>query len=244
MPAAALFAIDIVAISILTFVIYVPRHRRRDLVAAFLGVNIGVLAVAGALSSSSVGAGLGLGLFGVLSIIRLRSSEIDQHEVAYYFSALALGLIGGLGSSIGVLAPALMALILVGMFVGDHPRLLRRYRHQVVVLDGAFADHDALVARLEEVLDARVHDVTVQRLDLVDDTTVADVRYELRERAAATRPGSAVQGAAAGRARATTTASAPGALAAPPAPLAATPRTSPAVRLSEPAPVSLSDVVR
>ncbi len=191
MPAAALFAIDIVAISVLTFAIYVPRHRRRDLVAAFLGVNIGVLAVAGALSSSTVGAGLGLGLFGVLSIIRLRSSEIDQHEVAYYFSALALGLIGGLGSSIGWLAPALMALILVGMFVGDHPRMLRRYRHQVVVLDGAFADRDALVARLEEVLDARVHDVTVQRLDLVDDTTIVDVRYEVRDRTATDSPAAA-----------------------------------------------------
>jgi hypothetical protein len=102
MPAAALFAIDLVAISILTFALYFPRHRRRDLVVAFLGVNVGVLAVAGALSSSTVGAGLGLGLFGVLSIIRLRSSEIDQREVAYYFSALALGLIGGLGSTLGV----------------------------------------------------------------------------------------------------------------------------------------------
>jgi hypothetical protein len=179
MPTAALFAIDLVAIAVLTFALYFPRHRRRDLVAAFLGVNVGVLAVAGALSSSTVGAGLGLGLFGVLSIIRLRSSEIDQHEVAYYFSALALGLIGGLGSSLGLLAPALMALVLLAMFVGDHPRLLQRYQHQVVILDGAFGDHAALVERLEEVLGARVHSATVQRLDLVDDTTVVDVRYQV-----------------------------------------------------------------
>ncbi len=185
MPTAALFAIDLVAISLLTFGLYFPRHRRRDLVAAFLGVNVGVLAVAGALSSSTVGAGLGLGLFGVLSIIRLRSSEIDQHEVAYYFSALALGLIGGLGSSLGWMGPALMALVLLALFVGDHPRLLQRYQHQVVVLDGAFGDHDALVARLEQVLNARVHTATVQRLDLVDDTTIVDVRYQVLDRTAA-----------------------------------------------------------
>jgi hypothetical protein len=184
MPAAALFAFDLVAIGVLTFALYFPRHRRRDLVVAFLGVNVGVLAVAGALSSSTVGAGLGLGLFGVLSIIRLRSSEIDQREVAYYFSALALGLIGGLGSSLGLLAPALMVLILVAMLVGDHPRLLRRYDHQVVVLDGAFGDRTALVARLEEVLGARVHGVTVQRLDLVDDVTVVDVRFQVLDRTA------------------------------------------------------------
>lgn len=195
MPAAVLFAADLVAIGVLTFALYFPRHRRRDLVVAFLGVNVGVLAVAGALSSSTVGAGLGLGLFGVLSIIRLRSSEIDQREVAYYFAALALGLIGGLGSSLGLLALVLMAMVLGALYVGDHPRLLRRYRHQVVVLDRAIGDHATLVAHLEGLLDARVHGVTVQRLDLVDDITVVDVRYADRAAAdgrRASRPGVAV----------------------------------------------------
>ena len=94
----ALLALDLAAISVLAFGVYFPRHRRRDLVVAYLGVNVGVLAVATALADSAVGAGLGLGLFGVLSIIRLRSTELTQHEVAYYFSALALGLLGGLAS--------------------------------------------------------------------------------------------------------------------------------------------------
>lgn len=179
MSTVLLFGADLLAVAVLTFALYFPRHRRRDLVAAFLGVNVGVLAVAGALSSSTVGAGLGLGLFGVLSIIRLRSSEISQHEIAYYFSALAIGLIGGLGSSLGWKAPVLMALVLVALFVGDHPRLLRRYHQQVVVLDHAYGDRAALVARLEELLGARVVDVTVHRLDLVDDVTEVDVRYRV-----------------------------------------------------------------
>ena len=206
LPVAVIFAADLVAIGLLTFAVYFPRHRRRDLVVAFLGVNVGVLAVAGALSSATVGAGLGLGLFGVLSIIRLRSSEIDQREVAYYFASLALGLIGGLGSSLGGTALVLMALVVLALVVGDHPRLLRRYRQQVVVLDRAIPDHDALVAHLEGLLGARVHGVTVQRLDLVDDTTVVDVRFsENRTRSAgesgdalswATRRGSAAEGGA------------------------------------------------
>ncbi|MEU4242707.1 DUF4956 domain-containing protein [Actinoplanes sp. NPDC026619] len=53
-----------------------------------------MLAVADALqagSAGSAGLSVGLALFGVLSIIRLRSTELDQHEVAYFFSALALG---------------------------------------------------------------------------------------------------------------------------------------------------------
>ncbi|KKJ96943.1 DUF4956 domain-containing protein [Micromonospora sp. HK10] len=179
MSQLVLFAIDICAVVLLVFGLYFPRHRRRDLVVAFLGVNVGVLAVAGALSASNAGAGLGLGLalFGVLSIIRLRSTELDQHEVAYYFCALALGILGALTTTSVWLSAGLMGLLIAVMFVGDHPRLLRHYRHQIMVLDSAVTDPVALVAHLEQLLGARVHVATVQRLDLVNETTTVDVRY-------------------------------------------------------------------
>lgn len=174
-----LFAVglDLVAIAVLTFGIYFPRHHRRDLVVAFLGVNIGVLAVALVLGSSTVGAGLGLGLFGVLSIIRLRSDEIAQHEVAYYFAALALGLLVGLGGSVDVLVGGLMALIVGALYVGDHPRLFRRYRHRTLHLDVAYTDEESLRAHLELLLNGRVVNLTIKHVDLVNDTTLADVRY-------------------------------------------------------------------
>ena len=182
MDSLAIIAIDLVAIGVLTFGLYFRRHRRRDLVVAFLIVNVGVLAVTEVLASSTVGAGLGLGLFGVLSIIRLRSSEIAQHEVAYYFASLALGLLAGMTTTLSLLNISLMALILVVIFVGDSPRLLRRYRQQVIVLDRAIADETALIAHLEGLLGARVRGISVQQLDLVDDTTTVDVRYQLADR--------------------------------------------------------------
>jgi hypothetical protein len=147
--------------------------------AASLGVNIGVLAVAEALGSTQVGAGLGLGLFGVLSIIRLRSSDIDHQEVAYYFSALALGLLGGLEVSPRWLTALLVGAILLALYIGDHPRLFGRYRTQLVTLDAAYADEALLTRRLEEMLGARVHHAKVRRLDVVHDTTTVEVRYEL-----------------------------------------------------------------
>ncbi|MEU7589955.1 DUF4956 domain-containing protein [Micromonospora sp. NPDC049230] len=189
MSQLVLFAIDICAVALLVFGLYFPRHRRRDLVVAYLGVNVGVLAVASALSASDVGAGLGLGLalFGVLSIIRLRSTELDQHEVAYYFSALALGILGALSTTSVWLSGGLMALIVAVMFVGDHRRLLRHYRHQIMVLDSAVTDQVALVAQLEQLLNARVHTATVQRLDMVNETTIVDVRYSVAGRSETAR---------------------------------------------------------
>jgi hypothetical protein len=170
-------AVDVVAIAVLAFGVYFPRHHRRDLVVAFLGVNIGVLAVSLVLGSTTVGAGLGLGLFGVLSIIRLRSDEIAQHEIAYYFAALALGLLAGLSSAPTVLATALMALILATLFVSDHPRLYGRYRQQSVHLDVAYTDEEALRAHLGMLLKGRIVNLVVKHVDLVDDTTLVEVRY-------------------------------------------------------------------
>lgn len=173
---ALLYLANIVAIGVLTLGFYFPRHGRRDLVVAYLGVNLGVMAVSTVLLSTAVGAGLGLGLFGVLSIIRLRSDELAQHEVAYYFSALALGLLSGLGSE-PLVSISLMAVVLGAMFVADHPRLLKGYRRETIVLDRAIADEAALKAALEQRLGGEVHHVTVLKIDFVNDSTVADVRY-------------------------------------------------------------------
>jgi hypothetical protein len=170
-------AADLTAIVVLVFGVYFPRHHRRDLLTAFLGVNLGVLAVSLVLGSSTVGIGLGLGLFGVLSIIRLRSDEIAQHEIAYYFASLALGLLGGITGSVSALSGGLMLLIVAGLYLGDHPKLFRRYRQQSLRLDSAHTDEAALRSHLEALLGARVVNLAVKHIDLVNDTTLVEVRY-------------------------------------------------------------------
>jgi hypothetical protein len=177
MPTYTLYVVDLVAICVLAFGLFLPRHQRPELIVAFLTVNIGVLAVTSALSSSTVGAGLGLGLFGILSIIRLRSEELTQGEVAYYFAALALGLLGGLGGSGTWLEVALMVAVLAAVAVGDSPRVGRRASSQQLLLDRAHVVHSDLVAHLESLLGAAVVSVKVLRADLVNDTTLVEVRY-------------------------------------------------------------------
>ncbi|MFI5504761.1 DUF4956 domain-containing protein [Corynebacterium kutscheri] len=171
-----MIAIDLVAISILVLALYYPKHRRTDLVVAFFGVNIGVLAVSTVLATSTVSSGLGLGLFGVLSIIRLRSSEISQREVAYYFSALALGLIAGLSSTPAALPIAMMVLIIVVMAIadtalGNHNAV----ETQQIQLDRAITDPKELQQEVEVLTGAQVRSISVVKLDLVNDLTLVDV---------------------------------------------------------------------
>ena len=186
-PQLVVIGVNIVALTTLVFGLYVPRYHRKDMVVAIIGLNMGVMAVATALASAEVTAGLGLGLFGVLSIIRLRSSELAQEEVAYYFSALALGLLAGFEVSPAWLTPALMATIVAALFIGDHPRLFEHHRHQTVQLDTAYTHEPELVARLGDLLDADIMQIKVKRVDLVNDTTSVDVRFRVR-------PGQAVSG--------------------------------------------------
>ncbi len=176
-PSLLLIAIDLVAAVVLSVALYYRRHRRRDLVVAFLGVNVGVLSVASVLGTAEVALGLGLGLFGVLSIIRLRSSEISQREVAYYFAALAMGLMAGLPTTDITPVAALIGLILAVLWIADHPKLLARSRHQIIRLDRAEPDEDMLRILVGERLGSTVTSLTVQELDLVNDTTLVDVRF-------------------------------------------------------------------
>ena len=179
---------DLVALMLLVGALYIPRHGRRDLVAAYIGVNVGVLAVTLLLSTcDNVGAGLGLGLFGVLSIIRLRSSSLAQGEVAYFFAALALGLLGGIKTHL-IIVTILMALILASLWVGDHPALMRRNRNQTVTLDRAISNENELITELEDLLGAQVRSVDLKSLDLVNDTTIVEVHYRLHPRSRTATP--------------------------------------------------------
>ncbi|WP_425838146.1 DUF4956 domain-containing protein [Microbacterium sp. PA5] len=176
----AVIAVDLAAIVLLAFGVYYPRHRRRDLAVAFVGVNVGVLAVSMVLADTTVGAGLGLGLFGVLSIIRLRSREIEQSEMAYYLAALALGLVAGLSATITWTTAGIMLLVVGALAIVDSPALLRRSREQTLVLDRAYPAEDDARHAVEDLLGARVHRLTIRSLDFVSDTTTVDVRYAVR----------------------------------------------------------------
>tara|TARA_B110000438_G_scaffold301493_1_gene356521 strand:- start:1545 stop:2102 length:558 start_codon:yes stop_codon:yes gene_type:complete len=170
---------DLLALAVLVFVIYFPRNGRRDMVVALLGLNVGLLGIAMTLTRSTVNLGLGLGLFGVLSIIRLRSTELGQQEVAYYFTALALGLLGGMPIEPAWATPSLMGAALVAIYIGDHPKLYARNRNQTVTMDRAHTDESELRERLELMLGGTVVRLKVRRIDLVNDSTVVDVCYKL-----------------------------------------------------------------
>lgn len=170
---------DFVAILVLTLVVYFRNHGRADLVLAYIGLNVGVMGTTLIMTQSTMAAGLGLGLFGVLSIIRLRSNELSQYEVSYYFAALVIGLVCGLQPEPLWLAPAVAGLLVAIMWIADATLNARNYRHQILTLDRVIYNEGDLALHVEQLLGGPVRKLTVQSTDLVRDMMVVDVRYSV-----------------------------------------------------------------
>jgi hypothetical protein len=170
-------AVDVSAIFVLAYVLYYRRHRRTDLLLAYVALNIGIFVAVSLLGTAKVDIALGFGLFAILSIIRLRSSAVTQQEVAYYFVALVLGLVNGLDLADRRFVVLVNALLLATMFVVDSRPLRDRARRLDVTLDQVHADDATLVADLEQRLGGRVLHHEVNDIDYVRDTMLVDVRY-------------------------------------------------------------------
>jgi hypothetical protein len=79
--------LDVVAISVAAFGLYFPAIAGHEF--AFLAISLGLLAVTSASAPPGSASGSSSAL-AVLSIIRLRSAELDQQESPCHFAALAL----------------------------------------------------------------------------------------------------------------------------------------------------------
>ena len=174
--------VDLLAIFLLAFVLYFRRHRRADLLLAYVALNIGIFVAMSLLGRVRVDIALGFGLFAILSIIRLRSSAVTQQEVAYYFVALVLGLVNGLDLDDRRILAMANVVLLATMLVVDSRALRDRARRVDIALDVVHSDDAALVADLERRLGGRVLHHVVNEVDYVRDTMVVDVRYRAGSR--------------------------------------------------------------
>jgi hypothetical protein len=173
---ATYLGFDLVAIFLMTYVLYFRRHWRADLLLSYVALNIGIFVTMSLLTQVRVDIAVGFGLFAILSIIRLRSSAVTQQEVAYYFLALVLGLVNGMGVPDRGLVVAMNVVLLLTMLAVDSKLLRDRARRMDVRLDGVYTNEAALVAELERQLGGRVVYQEITEIDLIHGHMLVDVR--------------------------------------------------------------------
>lgn len=169
-------ATDLVAIFVFAIAVYFRRHRRKDLAVVFAFFNICLLVAVAVIEMTPVNAALGFGLFGILSIIRLRSEPFSNREIGYFFGALVLGLLNGIGTPHGGLTVGLNVLVVAAIWALDHPRVLKTGERLHVTLDAIHTDPEVLKAVLSERLHATVTACTIVSVDYIKDSMELEVQ--------------------------------------------------------------------
>lgn len=175
------FSINAAAITLLAYFIYYLRHRRRDATIGYIATNVAIFVVSAALSSSTtLNVGVGFGLFAVLSIVRLRSDEATQSEIGYTMIALVIGLMTGLPGLDTDIKIVFSVLLVLTMFVVDHPRLIKPHQYQRlrVELDRIITDEDELKVFVGTRIKGDIKRLTVLEIDFVRETMSLDVRAD------------------------------------------------------------------
>ena len=169
--------LDFVAICVLLLGFYFRNYRRPDLVAVFLACNVGLFSVLTTLSFSPISSAVGFALFGVLSIIRLRSFEFLPTQIAYFFISLAIALICATDLA-GLLLPfILVVFMIVAMALVDSERFRLATESSVIVVDTAIPDPVELEGHLSKLLNANIIHMKITGVNLLQETTTVDVTF-------------------------------------------------------------------
>ena len=145
--------IDVLALFMLVGWLYRRRAAAPEMTMVFVTLNIGLVAALTAITAGHFPAGVGFGLFGLLSLVRLRSAAFSIKDVAYTFSALVLGLVNGLPDRHLALIVALNVLVLAAVWLVDDSKTRVPTRVLRLTLDQALVDRTRCAPRSPDVWD-------------------------------------------------------------------------------------------
>ena len=173
--------IDVLALFTLVGWLYRRRAAAPEMTMVFVTLNIGLVTALTAITAGHFPAGVGFGLFGLLSLVRLRSAAFSIKDVAYTFSALVLGLVNGL--------PDRHLGLIVVLTCSSWPRcgwsMTRRRaiptRVLRMTLDQALVRPEDVRAEVARRLGHDPMAIVVEQVDYVRETTVVAVRHKVEE---------------------------------------------------------------
>ena len=176
--------IDILSMLLLVGVLYRPQQSVASMPLVLAALNGGLFAALAAISAGEFAAGIGFGLFGLLSLLRLRSAAFTIKDVAYTFISLILALVNGLPdrpyAMLGVLNVALLLVVLIT----DNSRKDKPTRIMRLTLEHAYPDPAQARRVLDQRLAVEIKSVVIDQIDFVRETTAVTVLYVADSRAA------------------------------------------------------------
>ncbi len=173
--------LDVLSMLVLVGWLYRRRVAAPEMTLVFTALNIGLFAAVSAIGSGDFPTGIGFGLFGLLSLVRLRSAAFTLKDVAYTFVALVLALVNGLPERNLLVVVSLNVVLLLAIWVTDESRSTPPSRVMRLTLDHVFTDVESASAELRSRLSLEPLSVTIDEVDFVRETTRVSVRYTVED---------------------------------------------------------------
>lgn len=163
--------LDVVVLMVLVGYLHRRRSTAPEMALVFTSLNLGLFAAVAVIGSGDFPTGVGFGLFGLLSLVRLRSAAFTLKDVAYTFLSLVLALVNALpDANLGIVL-GLDAALLVAVWVTDDTRREPASRRIRIVLDRAVFDEASARAELVGRFPQPPVAVAIEDIDTVRDTT-------------------------------------------------------------------------
>lgn len=180
-PLLARLAIDLAAMLLLVFGLYYRRYRDKELVTAAALFNVFIFAVLTVLSKVDFGIAAGFGLFAILAMFTLRSEPIGKTEITYFFGSVGIAVICAVQGTTLPFVAAMAALVVVGAWIIDHPRVLQSVDGIRITLDKidqhALSDPAVMRVELSRRLGVDVMSYQITALDYINDMARLHVFY-------------------------------------------------------------------
>jgi hypothetical protein len=175
------FIINVVASQILLMGFYYRRYRDKELVTTASMFNIFAFGALTILSQVQFSVQAGFGLFAMLALFSLRSEQISKIEITYFFGSLVIAVICAVGGPDMTFVLLVVALVLAGAFVFDHPRFLRSADGVKITLDKidghALSNPAQMRADLSKRLGVDVVSYQITGLDYINDMARVSVFF-------------------------------------------------------------------
>ncbi|MFF8929572.1 DUF4956 domain-containing protein [Streptomyces longwoodensis] len=170
--------LDVIALLLLVGFLYRRRPSAPAMPLVLAALNAGLFAAMSTISAGKFPAGVGFGLFGILSLVRLRSAAFTLRDVAYTFVTLVIALCTGLPQRQTWLVVALVSVVLVAVLVVDDPRSYEAPTRTVKLTLDRVYDDPSLIAQDVALRFGRAPlSVAVDEVDYVRETTRVSARY-------------------------------------------------------------------
>lgn len=176
--------LDVMAMSVHIFGMYYQRHRNKEVVTAAALFNLFIFSVLTILSSVNFSVNAGFGLFAILALFTLRSEPLEKTEMTYFFGSVAIAVICSVKGGPVILSALITLFLLLGVYVIDHPKMLKSVRSIKLLLDQIddelLSDPAAMRTKLATRLNVDVMSYEVLQLDYINEMARINVYCRTR----------------------------------------------------------------